>query len=91
MKQISDFSKEEIQTARGTVADWWEANVQSIRKKDPYASHVTESEKDELLRKGLEFSKQIREGKQDRCFTVAQRIHFVLTGESPALLGSMQQ
>lgn len=86
MKQISDFSSEEIQEARETVADWWMQNAHAIRTDDEYASHVTESEKDDYLQKELAFAEQIRTGQQDRCFAIWQRIHEALTGECIPLL-----
>lgn len=86
MKKFSDFTEEQIQSARESVAKWWEENRRAVRRKDNYAPHVTEDEKDQYLREGISYAREIAAGLHDGCFTVAQRIYAELTGECPALL-----
>lgn len=86
MKKFSDFTSEQIQDAREKVANWFAANSRAIRAEDPYASHVTEIEKDLYLKEGLESAERVRQGKSDGNFTVAQRIYFELTGECVGFL-----
>jgi hypothetical protein len=80
------FSPEQIQAARETVAGDWAENARAIRQEDPYASHVTEAEKDMMLDRGLIYAEGIRAGQHDACFTIAQRLWEVLTGDCIALL-----
>ncbi len=83
---LASFSPSKVQAARETVADWWAQNSYAIRREDPYASHVTEEVKEQSLTRGLDFAKSIRQGKQDHCFTILQRLIVELTGDCPAFL-----
>jgi hypothetical protein len=86
MKRLSDYPTETLQAARETVADWWAANAREIRETDPYAPHVTEEQKDQLLADSLANAEKIRRGELDNNFTIWQRINLALTGECVALL-----
>jgi hypothetical protein len=77
---------EEIQRAREIVADDWAENARAIRREDPYASHVTEAEKDAYLAEGLAYAESVRQGTAKGSFTLWQRLNEVLTGECVALL-----
>ena len=74
-----------LTAALNTVADDWAATAHAIRKEDRYASHVTETAKDEYLADGLAFAEKIRRG-ETTGFTTWQRINTALTGECVALL-----
>lgn len=76
---------EQLRAALNAVADWYEANARAIRREDCYASHVTETRKDELLNKGLEFAASVRRGEQ-LGFSVWQRLNAHITGECVAFL-----
>jgi hypothetical protein len=69
----------------GRVADFFVYNAYAVRIEDLYASHVTESEKDQYLAESLERAERIRAGNVDN-FTVWQRVNTDLTGEFVALL-----
>ena len=77
---------QKLAEALGAVADDWAALGRAIRDADDYASHVTEAQKDENLRRDLERAKEIRKGFVES-FTIAQRLNEKLTGECVALLG----
>jgi len=68
--------------AREKTADFFLENAKQIREENPYAEHVTELEKEIDYNKRAKFAEDIRVGKHDGNFTVAQRIHFYMTGES---------
>ena len=72
--------------ARLIVAAQWRENARKIREADEYADHVTEAQKAANLERALAFADEIESGIHDGNFTIAQRIHFAKTGESPALL-----
>jgi hypothetical protein len=76
---------ERLEQAFNKVADFFESNARKIREEDPYAAHVTEETKDELLNKRLASVQRIREG-EVRSFTVWQRINTELTGKCVAML-----
>lgn len=76
---------EMLQDALNHVADFFESNAISIRNSEDYAKHVTESEKNECLKKGLNLSKNIRAGYVESLAT-SQRLNTYLTGECIALL-----
>ena len=70
-----------LNQSREKTADFFLENAKQIRKENPYAAHVTELEKEIDYEKRVQLSEEIREGKHDGNFTVAQRIHFYMTGE----------
>lgn len=84
--KLTDFPPQAVQNAREVVAKDWAEMVQSVRKEDPFASHVTEAEKDDFLAEGLSFAKSIAKGWHDNNFTIWQRLIEILTGKCPALL-----
>jgi hypothetical protein len=69
-----------LNQARKKCADFFLENAKQIREENPYAAHVTGEEKELDYNKRVKFSEEIREGKHDGNFTVAQRIHFYMTG-----------
>ena len=81
LKQLNEYPKEELQKARADVAKDWREIAHSVRKNDEYASHVSESKKDELLTKALNTADEIEAGKLDHQFWAWQRINQKLTGE----------
>jgi len=82
MQKLSDYGDHEVQKARSEVVEDWKQIVRKIRKDDDYAKHITETEKNELLKKGLKFAGEIACGAHDANFTVWQRIIFKLSGEN---------
>lgn len=76
---------EYLKTILNEVANDWEKLAYDIRREDSYASHVTEQEKDENLKKDLKLAENIRQGKE-LSFTIWQRINLKVTGESVAFL-----
>ena len=56
-------------------------------RNDPnhYATHITERQKEENLRKDLDYAQLVRKG-QALSFTTAQKAHYYLTGESVSLM-----
>ena len=55
------------------------------KRQEPYASHITEKQKDETLAKDLDYAEQVRKGENLDNFTIWQRINYELTGESVPL------
>lgn len=75
---------EMLEIALKKVAEDWRKNAMEIRK-GQYAFHITESEKDEILKNSLEFADLIERGEANS-FTIWQRVNFELTGETIAFL-----
>ena len=57
---------------------------------EPYASHITEERKDELLNKALRYADEIEAGEHNINFTVMQQVTFLITGECVALFGGVK-
>lgn len=53
---------------------------------DYYADHVTMQQRQEIKERELKLAEEIERGEHDHNFTVAQKMHYFLTGECPALL-----
>lgn len=66
--------------------------VESAKKKrkEHYASHVTEAQKDAILEKDIERAEEVRKGENIDNFTIWQRINTELTGETPPLLPKVE-
>lgn len=79
------ISGERLQDAINNVANDWANLAYAIRKKDAYAPHVTEQQKDNQLIKMLVIAEEIRQGNINS-FTIWQRVNNYLTGECVALL-----
>lgn len=80
------FTPEELQAAREQVARFFEDNAQKIKVQDSYAAHVTARKKQKNLQRSLQWAQEIREGKHDGNFTVAQRMQVCLTGDCTPFL-----
>lgn len=78
-------SGERLTKALNKVADDWANNAREVRREDPYASHVTEEEKDEILRQRLAGAEEVRAG-NIKSFTAWQCVDYELTGKSVAFL-----
>lgn len=79
-------SGKKLTDAINKVADDWADLHKRIREEDGYASHVTEEQKDEYLKKELERAEEIRNGVGLDNFTIWQRIDTELTGETVPFL-----
>jgi len=77
------MSKDE---ARQKTAEFFRNNSLAIRKKDSYADHITEEQKENYLKEDLEWADAIERGDQDHNLTVAQRMHYYMTGKTVAIL-----
>jgi hypothetical protein len=87
MKQLKDFTPEELQAAREHVADKRREHAAASLLPDyGYASHVTDERKQYLAQRMLDYADQIQAGKQDHNLTIAQRMHYFLTGDSAPIL-----
>jgi len=53
---------------------------------DYYANHVTTEKRQEIKERNIKLAEEIERGEHDHNFTVAQKMHYFLTGECPALL-----
>ncbi len=51
-----------------------------------YADHVDDAWKQRIREEQLQHAEEIEAGKHDHNLTIAQRMHYFLTGESVALL-----
>lgn len=76
------------QACREVAADW-RALAYAIRKDDNYASHVTEETKEQELQRMLTQADDIETGKVTN-FTIAQRVHYKMTGECVPFLPNPQ-
>lgn len=79
----------EIQLHREALlktAEFYAKNAQGIFDEDFYADHVTQEEKERFLKDGLKYAEEVKNGNHLTCFSVAQKFHYILTGESVALL-----
>lgn len=81
------YSEEQLQAAREYAAQVHKDLAKHCLDKDfGFANHVTELEKRAYKAKQLQIAEDIEAGHCDSNFTVAQRMHYFLTGESIALL-----
>ena len=78
---------ERLTKAIKKVCDDWRENALAIRSDDQYASHITEAEKEEFLKRSLLLADDLESGRIHPTFTDWQRINIELTGECVALLG----
>lgn len=78
---------ERLQAALTKVANDWRDLARAIRKEDRYASHVTETRKEEALHDMLQRADEIEAG-DVRSFTIWQRVNTELTGICVALLAA---
>lgn len=67
------------------VAQDWRDLARAIRDSDDYAAHVTEATKDKRLQDMLNEAFAIEQGVVGS-FTIAQRVHYKMTGECVPLL-----
>ena len=67
------------------VAKFYRDQAHAVHKDDPYASHVTEADKERYLKEMLELADRIESGEHNS-FTVEQLVHHKMTGESVPLL-----
>lgn len=72
--------------ARVKTAEFFREIAYGKRKEDFYASHVTEDQKDLILKKDLDWATSIERGEQDGNLTVAQRMYYYMTGKTVAIL-----
>jgi len=79
-----EFKAALLQEARNIVAQRCRENADAARIECPYASHVSEKEKDEIQAEGHAFADRIQSG-EETSFTALQLIHHELTGETIAL------
>lgn len=68
------------------VCDEWRELALAVRAEDSYASHVSEEEKDEYLKRSIILANDLEAGKINPTFTDWQRINIELTGECVAFL-----
>lgn len=73
-----------------TVAEEWRNLAHAIRKEDAYASHVTETQKDNRLEEMLTHADEIATG-NITCFSIAQRVHEKITGNCVPFLTIKRQ
>lgn len=85
IRQHPDFMK-----ACQKVAQDWRDIAHAIRRKDAYASHVTEARKLDALHSMLASADRIESG-EVTSFTIWQRVNQELTGECVALLPSAKE
>ena len=86
MKQLKDYPVGDVIAARKSVASDLRALAHEIRQSDPYASHVSESDKERFLLRDLKNAEQVERGDLDSNLSIWQRINQKLTGETVALL-----
>lgn len=63
------------------VACDMEKSAENIYNNDPYASHVTQTQKLENLHKSYDSAENIRRGENLHNFTIWQRVNTELTGQ----------
>lgn len=75
---------EQLRQALYDVANDWLALSYGIRAEDHYASHVTEEQKNQNVKEGIETARRIRDGQEIGLWCL-QRLNTKLTGECIAL------
>lgn len=76
-----------IQAARNYAAQIHHAIADNVFTADAgYASHVTNDNKRDIAKKHRTLAAEIEAGEHDHNLTVAQRMHYFLTGECVAIL-----
>ena len=79
---LSNFTNEQLQKARGYAALVHTEIAENVHTADYYADHVTYEQKEKIREDELELASMILQGDLDGNFTVGQRMYFYLTGES---------
>lgn len=75
-----------IEQARIYAAKTNRDHAKDVNGRVLFPSHVTEKKKQEVAQNSLRLAEQIESGEHDHIFTVAQRIHYYMTGECVQLL-----
>lgn len=86
--EVVDGSR--LQEALDAVATWLVENTLAIRAEDCYADHITEAQKDEHLREGIDRAVRIRAGTEPWTFWLWQRVDTHLTGECVPFLAPVK-
>jgi len=77
---------DQVQKARNYAARVVDRCADAASEPGYFADHVTAGEALEYEQAQRRLAQEIRDGKHDRNFTVAQRMHYYLTGESRPFL-----
>ena len=80
------LSPEELTKALQTVSADMVKLAEAIYKEDAYASHVTAATKKSILGKALVYASDVGKGLHTNNFTIWQRVDYLITGKSIALL-----
>lgn len=84
---MSNFREKDIQNAREYAARInYKLSEECFDPDFGFADHITEADKINYSNEQKQFAKEIEEGKHDHNFTIWQRMHYYLTGESVPLL-----
>lgn len=76
----------DLEIARIFVAEEFRQNARAIQKENAFASHVTEDEKSQILKRDLIWADAVECGEHDHNLTVWQMMNIFITGECVALL-----
>jgi hypothetical protein len=80
------LTKDDLNKALKQVSKDIIENAIAVRKEDLYADHITEDQKDKYLKDCIEYAKEVLEGKHNSNFTIWQRVNYIFTWDSIALL-----
>lgn len=87
MLSLSGYTEEQLQAGREYAASFPMRMAEECLKTNyGFASHVTDKEKEAYRDQRLKDAQDILAGKRDHILAVAQKIHYRITGECPALL-----
>jgi hypothetical protein len=84
---FKSYTPEQLQSARDYAAEIpLRSSVNCFKDDFGYADHVTDEQKIQFSKQYKLNAESIKKGEKDHNFTIAQRMHYFLTGECVGLL-----
>ena len=77
---------DELKHYLAIVANGLRANANAIHVEDKYASHITKEQKEQYLKKRLDYANEVENGQHNKNFAIWQKLDYIIEGTSVALL-----
>ena len=77
---------DELKQYLAIVANDLRVNANAIHVRDNYAAHITKEQKEQYLKKRLDYANEVENGKHNKNFKIWQELDFLIEGSSVALL-----
>lgn len=77
---------DELKQYLAIVANGLRANANAIHVEDKYASHITKEQKEQYLKKRLDYANEVENGQHNKNFAIWQKLDYIIEGTSVAFL-----